>query len=185
MSHYTGSVPMHDRATDWRDRAACRTDPDRMFPDNNSVGIDQAKEVCRSCPVWRQCLRDALAVGDNEYGIRGGMTPGERRALAKQMAVGIKVTVTPPKTARPPMPRPTSIREAVARRTVPTGDGHLQWQGGATVQFAGRAYTSWQAAFIAGHGRAPVGPVTRTCDRECVLAEHLTDAVLRGERAAS
>ncbi len=39
-----------------------------------------AKEICRKCPVIAECLADAL---DNriEYGVWGGMTERERRAM--------------------------------------------------------------------------------------------------------
>jgi WhiB family redox-sensing transcriptional regulator len=39
--------------------------------------------VCRSCPVRTECLADAL---DNrvEYGVWGGMTERERRALLRR-----------------------------------------------------------------------------------------------------
>jgi len=50
---------------DWRNYAACRdVDPDLFFP-LGTVGaslpqIEQAKQVCRACPVSRTCLRWAL-----------------------------------------------------------------------------------------------------------------------------
>jgi WhiB family redox-sensing transcriptional regulator len=67
---------------DWRNYAACRdADPDLFFP-LGTVGaslpqIEQAKQVCRACPVSRTCLRWALDHGD--AGVWGGTTDEERR----------------------------------------------------------------------------------------------------------
>lgn len=43
---------------------------------------DLARSVCRRCPIIDTCLERSLAAGD-EYGIAGGMDPGERRAVAR------------------------------------------------------------------------------------------------------
>jgi WhiB family redox-sensing transcriptional regulator len=44
---------------------------------------NRAKVICRACPVRVQCLADAL---DNrvEFGVWGGMTERERRALLRR-----------------------------------------------------------------------------------------------------
>lgn len=67
---------------DWAPHAACKHgDPDALFVQ----GADQnvAKRVCRSCPVRYECLADAL---DNrvEFGVWGGLTERERRALLRR-----------------------------------------------------------------------------------------------------
>jgi WhiB family redox-sensing transcriptional regulator len=68
---------------DWRTAAACRTaDPELFFP-VSSLGpaqedIAQAKAVCDSCRVRRQCLQFALAT-HQMYGVWGGTTEEERR----------------------------------------------------------------------------------------------------------
>jgi WhiB family transcriptional regulator, redox-sensing transcriptional regulator len=66
----------------WVSRALCRTaDPDELF----AQGAAQRKVavICRHCPVVQECAAEAL---DNqvEYGVWGGMTERERRALLKQ-----------------------------------------------------------------------------------------------------
>lgn len=69
-------------ATDWTINAACRqTDPDRLFV--QGAEQHQAKALCLSCPVRTECLADAL---DNhvEFGVWGGMTERERRALLRR-----------------------------------------------------------------------------------------------------
>jgi WhiB family redox-sensing transcriptional regulator len=69
-------------AADWRDHAACRdADPDLFFPIGTSgaslLQVDQAKQLCRTCPVCGPCLRWALDNGD--AGVWGGTTEDERR----------------------------------------------------------------------------------------------------------
>ena len=64
---------------DWTARAACKgTDPDELFV--QGAAQNRAKLICRGCPVRTECLADAL---DNriEFGVWGGMTERERRAL--------------------------------------------------------------------------------------------------------
>ncbi|MGH3962571.1 MAG: WhiB family transcriptional regulator [Pseudonocardiaceae bacterium] len=66
-------------AADWRYRGACgRHDPDRLFV--AGAAQRQAKVVCLPCPVRVRCLAEAL---DRriEFGVWGGMTERERRAL--------------------------------------------------------------------------------------------------------
>src|SRR5436190_24154151 len=77
--------PRPDRAAgvaEWAVDAACRTsDPDALFV--QGAAQNQAKVICRSCPVRIACLADAL---DNrvEFGVWGGMTERERRALLRR-----------------------------------------------------------------------------------------------------
>ncbi|ASU81889.1 WhiB family transcriptional regulator [Nocardiopsis gilva YIM 90087] len=68
--------------TDWSTRAICReTDPDALFV--QGAAQNRAKLICRGCPVRAECLADAL---DNriEFGVWGGMTERERRALLRR-----------------------------------------------------------------------------------------------------
>ncbi|WP_026341130.1 WhiB family transcriptional regulator [Actinomadura atramentaria] len=63
-------------------QAACRnSDPDALFV--QGAAQNRAKLVCRGCPVRTECLADAL---DNriEFGVWGGMTERERRALLRR-----------------------------------------------------------------------------------------------------
>jgi WhiB family redox-sensing transcriptional regulator len=69
---------------DWRERATCRhADPELFFPPGPAgpalAQIEEAKRICRSCPVRARCLDWALASGF-DYGIWGGATEDERRA---------------------------------------------------------------------------------------------------------
>ena len=67
---------------DWAPLAACRkTEPDALFV--QGAAQQQAKQICLRCPVVAECLADAL---DNrtEFGVWGGMTERERRAMLRR-----------------------------------------------------------------------------------------------------
>ena len=66
----------------WVAKALCTTaDPDELFV--RGAAQRRAVVICRHCPVVPECAADAL---DNqvEYGIWGGMTERQRRALLKE-----------------------------------------------------------------------------------------------------
>jgi WhiB family transcriptional regulator, redox-sensing transcriptional regulator len=66
----------------WRVAARCRTtDAEDLFV----VGAQQreAKLFCRTCPVRTECLAHALDERI-EFGVWGGMTERERRALLRR-----------------------------------------------------------------------------------------------------
>ncbi|OBI87884.1 WhiB family transcriptional regulator [Mycobacterium asiaticum] len=66
----------------WVSKALCRnTDPDQLFV--RGAAQRQAATLCRHCPVLQECGADAL---DNkvEFGVWGGMTERQRRALLKE-----------------------------------------------------------------------------------------------------
>jgi WhiB family redox-sensing transcriptional regulator len=75
---------------DWRHAALCKDeDPELWFPVGNSgpavIQAEEAKAVCRRCPVLTACLAEALDRG-LDSGIYGGMTEDERRALKRRNA---------------------------------------------------------------------------------------------------
>lgn len=184
MSNYTGAVPdTRHRTPNWRTFSACRADdvdPDAMFPDTNAAGIAYAKSICRDCPVWRPCLRDALDTGDNQHGIRGGLKPEERRAVKKELARHAQEAADGQKTTAPALPRPrktyTTLRELFDANTKRIIHGHLAWTGPAKPSFKGQSYNPKQVAFIVDRGRAPVGRVLTTCSLPgCVMAAHVAD----------
>ena len=66
----------------WAPSAACREEtPDALFV--RGAEQNKAKLVCKGCPVRTECLAEAL---DNqiEWGVWGGMTERERRALLRR-----------------------------------------------------------------------------------------------------
>ncbi len=67
---------------DWTPRAACKSaQPDQLFV--RGAEQNKAKQLCSACPVRTECLAEAL---DNqiEWGVWGGMTERERRALLRR-----------------------------------------------------------------------------------------------------
>jgi WhiB family redox-sensing transcriptional regulator len=75
---------------DWRDHAACRDeDPELFFPIGNTgpalLQIEEAKAVCRVCPVSAACLEWAIESGQ-DAGVWGGLAEEERRALSLRNA---------------------------------------------------------------------------------------------------
>src|SRR4029078_2257257 len=67
---------------DWTPSAACRkAQPDERFV--RGAEQNKAKQLCTGCPVRTECLAEAL---DNqiEWGVWGGMTERERRALLRR-----------------------------------------------------------------------------------------------------
>ncbi|GAB4588400.1 hypothetical protein Ntsu_62320 [Nocardia sp. IFM 10818] len=62
----------------WHQRALCtQTDPEAFFPDKGG-STREAKRICGSCEVKKECLDYAL-VHDQRFGIWGGLSPRERR----------------------------------------------------------------------------------------------------------
>ncbi|QRY51817.1 WhiB family transcriptional regulator [Mycolicibacterium septicum] len=61
----------------WRDNAACfylPEDEKEYFHSDTDWG--KARKICRTCPVIEECLLDAVRtepVGEDRYGVRGGM----------------------------------------------------------------------------------------------------------------
>lgn len=89
--HTIGSrhAPEASREPDWRTRGACRAynDPEAWFPVGNTgtalLEIEEAKRVCRTCPVMEQCGDYALdqRIAD---GVWGGMSEAERRSILRR-----------------------------------------------------------------------------------------------------
>lgn len=67
-------------------RAACQgVDPDLFFPERGA-SVVEAKKVCDSCPIQKECLEYALAVNE-KHGIWGGTSERERRRIRHQRAM--------------------------------------------------------------------------------------------------
>lgn len=83
----------------WQTRGACRDkDPELFFPPDEGQGLDEAaavqeqvaaaRQVCRLCPVQRECLAWALDSGQ-DHGIWAATTPGERRLMRRLRMAGV------------------------------------------------------------------------------------------------
>ena len=71
---------------DWTLSARCREQqPDYLFV--RGAEQNKAKQLCQGCPVRNECLAEAL---DNqiEWGVWGGLTERERRALLRRRPAG-------------------------------------------------------------------------------------------------
>lgn len=67
----------------WMDLALCQeTDPDAFFAEKGEPTLP-AKRVCRACPVQAQCL-DYAVEHNILWGVWGGTSPRERRAIRRQ-----------------------------------------------------------------------------------------------------
>jgi WhiB family redox-sensing transcriptional regulator len=71
----------------WMAQADCRThEPEVFFPEQGPwmlSEIAEAKRICGGCIVRGECLEYALS-NNIEYGVWGGLTRNERKALKKQ-----------------------------------------------------------------------------------------------------
>lgn len=137
----------------WQDSAACADRPTAIFfeVDGESQKARElreraAKRVCFGCTVRADCLREALRdVPSGQYGVWGGLTADERRALrrseqrkAKTLAQG-----APAAPVKKPKPKP----KAKVRRS------------GARVDATG-AIRRLRALTAAGHSLSTVSRVT-------------------------
>ena len=82
---------------EWQLRGACRgMDSAYFFHPEGERGLakarreEQAKRVCRACPVLEQCRRHALAV-EEPYGVWGGMSVEERGDVIRARERTLKV----------------------------------------------------------------------------------------------
>ena len=67
-------------AARWKERAACRGARIEVFFPGRGETAGPARQVCARCPVCQQCLEFAVS-NRIVYGIWGGLTGPERRAL--------------------------------------------------------------------------------------------------------
>lgn len=68
-------------SVDWRHLAACLDeDPELFFPLGNAgpslIQIEEARQICQTCPVRAECLRWANTIGVSD-GVWGGHTADE------------------------------------------------------------------------------------------------------------
>lgn len=66
----------------WRADAICaQTDPESFYPEQGG-STREAKSVCKGCTVAAECLDYAIA-NDERFGVWGGLSERERRAISK------------------------------------------------------------------------------------------------------
>jgi WhiB family redox-sensing transcriptional regulator len=67
----------------WRTHAACSgLEPEVFYPTSDEAA-EEAKAICRACPVREPCLEYAL-VNRERDGVWGGATERERRRMIRQ-----------------------------------------------------------------------------------------------------
>lgn len=175
----------------WVERANCTGDPDRMFPGHDETGIREAKNVCRRCPVRMACLMDALRLGDTEYGIRGGLRPNERRAVAKLVGdrrSDVRAVAAAVDQVQHPRSVGRTLQDAFDEKTRIRADGHWEWTGKQTFSWRSETYAPKRTSFVLHRGREPKGIVRRTPDcrfQKCVNPLHLEDNTERELRVAA
>lgn len=74
---------------EWRLYAECGPGDTELFFSKDPVEKRAALAICGDCPVARECLAEVMAQEKGvdlhgRYGIRGGLTPSERRDLSRE-----------------------------------------------------------------------------------------------------
>lgn len=78
---------------EWMDDAVCaQSDPEAFFPEKGS-STRNAKRLCGDCDVREQCLEFAMR-REIRFGIWGGLSERERRALAQERVNGRPAQLT-------------------------------------------------------------------------------------------
>jgi WhiB family redox-sensing transcriptional regulator len=79
--------PEKEKSDSWEGDAQCgrsQANADAFFPERGG-SVRRAKEICAQCDVRAQCLEYALA-NNEQFGVWGGKTQGERRKMRKSTA---------------------------------------------------------------------------------------------------
>ncbi|MBB5998423.1 WhiB family transcriptional regulator [Streptomonospora salina] len=66
------------RTGEWQESALCRHHDARHFFPGQGGSVRAAKQVCRRCPVWIECLEQAMRTGER-WGVWGGASEEERQ----------------------------------------------------------------------------------------------------------
>lgn len=84
--HFALIVEIVGEEGEWQERALCaQVDADLFYPEKGG-STKEAKSVCMTCEVRAECLEAAID-RDERFGIWGGMSERDRRALRKQRMV--------------------------------------------------------------------------------------------------
>jgi len=157
------------QADQWQEHSACRSeDPALFFPDGTTgpwlTQIEEAKAVCRRCPVLETCLQGALDRNE-PAGIWGGLTEPERARIRRRRYR----KPTPVKALRTTQEK---AREAYDTHTVELGGGHREWRGG-PIRIDGVMHSEKQATWVAIRGERPTGALITQCGHKgCVTPAH-------------
>ncbi|MFE1949972.1 WhiB family transcriptional regulator [Streptomyces sp. NPDC059524] len=85
-------ITLAARTSDWPTSAACRDMDDEPFFSDKTGTLNRLRQTaCADCPVLVACLRSARTIeGDRAdiWGLRGGLTADQRRALRAELLLG-------------------------------------------------------------------------------------------------
>jgi len=84
------STNMPQNAPHWSTNAACLGKGDKMFPKGHKdlSYISEARRICRTCPVRKDCLEYALSFPTSDlHGVWAGLTPRQLSAEAQRLGV--------------------------------------------------------------------------------------------------
>lgn len=75
-------VPVHEVPAPgpWARLARCRTAPTSLFFPTQGDDVDQAKDLCRGCPVLAEC-RDYALTYPRLHGVWGGLSERQREQM--------------------------------------------------------------------------------------------------------
>jgi WhiB family redox-sensing transcriptional regulator len=183
-------------ADNWRVRAACRTGGvhELFFPDGHTGRydnqIEQAKSLCRRCPVTTECATTAIKRAE-EHGIWGALDVSDLRRIRRSHGLKLRDPIYLDQVVQAELDKAlgrqtTSALVAVyEQRTTAQEDGHTQWTGArSAITVRGAVYTPMRLAFFITHGRKAEGTVRAKCGvAGCVTGPHLADEKMR--RAAA
>jgi len=140
------------RVDDWETRSVCSRGDDTLFfhPEGERgatrrARAEEAKAICRSCPVMMECRAKALRTRE-PYGTWGGMSEDERAAVL----AGTRVKKTAPRVNR----KPTRPPLLMTGQEIPPGSMQRHVPAGPTVDhirdLRDRGYTLADIARAAG-----------------------------------
>ena len=68
--------------TEWMARGNCKDVPPSTFFPSDGAGVDEARQICSTCPVAASCLEYALR-NRIDHGVWGGASERERRRILR------------------------------------------------------------------------------------------------------
>lgn len=72
--------------TQWLEQARCQDRETEIFFVRGAAKARRAQNICGNCPVRQECLEYAIAE-EIEFGVWGGLTERQRRALLRRTTI--------------------------------------------------------------------------------------------------
>lgn len=77
---------------EWMTQARCKGMTDLFFNEGNVAFVREAKHICASCPVKKECL--GFAMRNDDQGIWAGTSTRERERIRRALRKNIKVLMS-------------------------------------------------------------------------------------------